>query len=99
MDKYNMVTKETLEKLMKCFTDTEEMQKFISHMDATTNELNFCMLLRGKVDDDSAFVTILKQVILFTLFCREHLELIHELVRNIDVKEISDKDFKWKHDA
>lgn len=94
MEKYTMVTRETLAKMTDCFSGTEEMQQFISQLDEVAKELNFSTMLRTKVDDDSAVILIMKEIVVFTLFCREHLELIHELIRNIDITEITEQEKK-----
>lgn len=94
MKKYMMVTTETLGKLGACFSNSEEVETFIAQMDDVINEINFLMMLRGRVTNLESAYVVLKQVCILGIFCREHLDLIHQLIRNIDTKEISEEDLK-----
>lgn len=94
MKKYMMIMPETLGKMGKCFSSPEEVQTFISHMDEAMDEIQFMSKMRWRVAENESTFVLLRQVCVFALFCREYMELVHELVRNIEGKEISEDEMK-----
>lgn len=89
-----MVTPETLNKLGKCFSDVEEVTTFITQMYDLSNEIGFTVEMRKRIHEDHSAMLLLKQVCIFTLFCREHMDLIHQLIANLECKEISEDEMK-----
>lgn len=94
MKKYMLVTPEALTKLGKCFSDSEEVATFISQMDDVTDELSFNKSMRQRMKSDQAAIILLKQVCIFALFCREHMELVQQLVHELECKEITEEEVK-----
>lgn len=94
MRKFLVVSPETLVNLGKVFSDNEEFRTFITQMEHTVNELTFYSLLRNKVSEDEATVTVLQQICIFSLFCREHMEVIQELVRKLEGKHMTEDELK-----
>lgn len=94
MKKYMMVTPETLNKIGKCFSNADEVATFIMQMDGLANELGFNIEMRKRLPDEHAGILLLKQCAIFCLFCREHMDLIHQLVQNLDCKEMTEDEIK-----
>lgn len=95
MKKFRMVDAATLNKLAACFASSEEVYTFIGHMDLVVDELKFNSLLRDRLaGEDGACEVTMRQVCVFALFCREHMELIQDLIRNIDSREMTDDEYK-----
>lgn len=94
MKKFTMVTPETLNKLGKCFSGVEEVTTFITQMDGLANEITFNVEMRKRIQEDQSAIMLLKQVCFFTLFCREHLDLIHQLIKNLECKEMTEEEIK-----
>ena len=94
MKKYQVVTPETLVKIAECFTDSEEMITFTSQMEGLVEELIFNSMLRKRVPSDSSAVLLLKQTCVFGLFCREHMDLIHQIVKNLECKQMTEEEIK-----
>ncbi len=94
MKKYMMVTTETLSNLGTCFANTDEVVEFTSQMREVVNELSFCMQTRDRLEGEASAIMLLKQICIFTLFCREHMDLIHQLVAGVVCKEITEDEMK-----
>ncbi len=86
MKQYMMVTAETLIKLSECFAGSDEIESFMVQLDSVSKEMNFLRQLRQRVDDDEGVEIFLKQTCFFTIFCREHLELIHQLIGKFEAR-------------
>ncbi len=89
-----MVTPETIDKLIKCFESTEEVTVFLEQMKTLSDELIFNFSLMQRVDDLSSFNVCTKIICLFSLFCRENVEIVRQLISNIEFKELTEEDMK-----
>lgn len=97
MRNFKMVTAQSLQKLAECFTDSEELTTFLSHLNDLTEELVFQNLLAKQVTrihEDNAVVVYMKEICILCLFLREHMELIHQLIQAIDTKTIDEDEMK-----
>lgn len=92
MKKMLMIDNECLLKLADCFSDTEEMQTFLQQIEATTKELIFLGMLRDRVEEDAGPAVLMQQVAVLTLFCREHIELIQQLIQNLETREMTEEE-------
>lgn len=99
MDKrYAKVTAETLKKLSKCFSDEEEFRGFGLRLRSLAFTCEMYHRAGEFCDEASKNGVILKQVCLFTLFCAENMELVHELVRNLEVEFLTKEEFNLLED-
>lgn len=94
MKKYMLVTPEDLMRLGKCFSDEEEIRGFILKLDDLTKELEFNTQIFRRVDQNVGPIILLKQIFIFSLFCREHIELLHELIHKLHAEEITEEQMK-----
>ena len=95
MDKFILVKPETIVKLGQCFSDAEEVKTFLEQMDSLINELTFVsMIIERAYDEDQIEHMIGQQVALFSYFCREHMELIQQLVRQFEATEVTGEELK-----
>ena len=92
MKQYRMITQETMNKLGKCFSDPEEAEIFFGQMDGLVQELFFSLQMRCRLGPEDAAVVALKQACFFTIFCRDHMDLIHQLVANLECENISEEE-------
>lgn len=90
MKKYLLVTPEALNKIGQCFSSAEEMQTFLSQMDQLIQEVMFLIQMRTRVKEEYCPVLLLQQSCVFSIFCREHIELIQQLIANLDCKEMTE---------
>ena len=89
MKNYMMITQESLLKISQCFSNGEEIETFMTHFMDLTEETYFNMLLAKRTDDDTATNLFMKQLCLLAIFCREHIELIHEMINALDCRPMS----------
>ena len=94
MKKYTLVTPDGMIKLGKCFSDIQEMDVFVSQMDNLMMENLSNLQARSRLQGDAEVVLMIKQVCGFILFCREHMELIQQLVANLQCTEITEQQMK-----
>jgi len=92
MKKYMMITPETFTKLGGCFAGGEEVQTFVEQMNEVMDELAFNKLLIQRVELDQSTVLLMKQICIFSLFCREHMDLIHQLIANLSLHEMTEEE-------
>lgn len=95
MTNYFVLSKECLEKLSHCFSNTEEISDFISHMETSADEIAFHAKLRQRMQTIDEKATILmRQVAILTIFCREHYDLIRELVNKLEPESVTKEKFE-----
>lgn len=94
MKKIMVISNDCLLKLANCFSNNEELKTFIIEMEASLREVTFLSLLRDRVEEDEGPAALMRQVAVFSLFCREHIELIQQLIRNLEGKEMTEDQIK-----
>jgi len=92
--KHMLVTTESMGELGKCFSSPEEIVTFLSQMGQLAKEITFAAEMRNKVSEKDAVYVSLRQVCLFTLFCREHVELVQQLINTVKIQEVTDEELK-----
>lgn len=100
MKKYNLVHAESLKKLAGCFTSHEELCEFLEQLRGICDEIEFSdHLMRRNISDLSSLrVLMLKKLFMFTLFCKQNIEVLHDLVNKIEYTEITETERKGIHD-
>lgn len=95
MKKHVIITTESLVKLSQCFSDPEEVQTFIQQMGDVIDEIHFYSQLRLRSEtEEEGIVALLKQVCVFSMFCREHFELIHQLISIVEFRDLTEEEFQ-----
>ncbi len=101
-----MITKESLEKMIGCFASSEEFDKFNEELAASIDEVLFTQMIRNRKTDDTEMQTALtlKQIFIMIVFFRNNVEVLLDLIRCIDYKEISSEekdqiDKQWNNPA
>lgn len=94
MKNYMMISPECLVKLSNCFSSPEEVATFLNHTADLVEELLFQGQLAKRVDEESNVTIVMKQICILTIFFREHMELIHQLIANLEYKPISEEEMK-----
>lgn len=80
MKNYMMVSKEELWGLLEAFTGQEEAEQFTSDLIGYVNECYFNLLMVPRVDKESADILLLKNLLMLTLFYRDNIEIIQQLI-------------------
>lgn len=94
MKNYMMITPESLVKMSQCFSNAEEVATFMNHLADLTEELLFQGQLGKRVSEEANINIVMKQICIMSLFVREHMELIHQLISSIDSKSITEEEIK-----
>lgn len=91
MRRYMVVQKSTLVSLLDSFTDEEEFVKFGQDMSDLLEEMIYTGYTARRNLEDSEQVTALtlKQYFLFALFCKDNIEVLQQMMRVVDYKEVS----------
>lgn len=93
MTKYVVVNKEVLQKLLKCATkDEEECYRFLADLYDMSKDLLFGheASLRNAQNTDFCITTLVKNLFMFTMFCRENWELINEMMSCVEYKSMTE---------
>lgn len=96
---YMQITNESLTKIMGCFTDDENLRSFIRHLENLNSELSFNFSLMKRVDDENITSVALKQVCLLTIFCREYIDLIHDLISHLQYTKLTQDELNKLQDT
>ncbi len=86
---YNIITSESLSKVIDCFADQEEFATFLYHLHKVSDEMHFNFLLIPQVSVEDGVTIALKQVISAAMFYREHIELMQQLIRVVDCQKMT----------
>jgi hypothetical protein len=94
MKNYVIITKEDSLKLLDAFSDLNEMDVFFKGLSDLMNEHLFNSMMMSRVDQDTADSIFLKQICMFSMFCRDNIELIHQLVKNLNVRPMTEDEIQ-----
>lgn len=92
MEKYIYITAESMDKLLRCaIKDQSEFREFIENLYTVCEDMLFVhkSCLRKAEDSDFCAKGVARNLITFTMFFREHWELIHELLASLDYKAMT----------
>lgn len=91
MSDFQLIEKKTLESLLNCFTDTEDLKDFLTDLIIMVGNLNDIQAASYKVEEYKDDMTILVASILLevSVFCRNNYDLIRDLASKVNVKEIT----------
>lgn len=92
MDNY-LVNQDSLIKLSQCFS-AEELETFINDLSNLTEEIAFTSILMKRVDDENAANLLLKQLCIVTIFFRENVELLHEMIKSLEYRPLTEEEIK-----
>jgi len=92
LKKHKYVTPESIQELSACFSSIEEVAIFLSQLHDLATEITSISKNRDRASEIDAIYCSLRQMCLFTLFCRDHIELMHQLIKAIKIKELTDEE-------
>lgn len=82
-----------IQKWIKCFSSEEEFLSIINHISNLSDEIY--TLQKEMLDISNGKSEVLNrafnQIFLICLFYRDHIELINELMKTLEFKELSDE--------
>lgn len=94
MKKVRVVTTETLQRIANCFSDHGEVVSFITNLEEVVDDINLCVIHRKRSNSTKGSKLILEEICRMAIFCREYVELIRDLIRNIDLQEMDEDEIK-----
>lgn len=81
--------------MASCFSGSEEVVTFTAQMDQLAESVCFSKQVRNRVSNDNAsLLIILEQIAVFCFFCREHIDLIQQLISKLEYRELTDEEMK-----
>lgn len=100
MKKYLHISMDTVEKVCSVFCDDNEMVNFIQNIDDLARELSFISESARRLHDETPKAALMiKEICVLALFFREHIELVHELIKKMKLEEVSEEEFKKLKDV
>jgi hypothetical protein len=88
------VTAESLQRMADCFASPEELHAFLGDLTGLADEITFTnqLLVRSLDNNDTRMSLLLtmKRMFLFTIFCKENIEVLHDLIAALEYKEIGE---------
>lgn len=96
--KYMIVDKECFLNMYNCFVDSDEFIQFHEHFNSFINEMNYSDQVSKRDINNTSLLTniLMKKVFLFSLFCRDNMELINSLIKHIKFEEVTEEEKKNK---
>lgn len=95
MRKQIILTDECVRNIAQSFSDPEEAQFFISDLDDATDELSFLYQLRIRsTSEEQTALFVIKQACTLAMFCREHIELVQQLISCLDYRDLTEEELK-----
>lgn len=87
-----LVSGETLIKIMQCFSDQEEFVYFASELNGFLNEMNNCLesIKENPNDLGLSVLMMLRQVFYLSVFNKNNIEIIHQIIGKIEYTTITD---------
>lgn len=88
-----LIKVESLQGIYDCFSGQEEFDQFLVEMAVMIDEVHYTgqKAARNKHDEQFAMALVLKQCFLFTLFCKDHIELIRQMMPHIEYEVVDGK--------
>lgn len=87
MMNYRLVKAETIKKMIDTFCNDDEYQTFCISLNQLSQELQY-LALRMVRDPEKMSTSLLKQVFTFSMFCRDNMDLLQELINIVDYNVI-----------
>lgn len=89
-----IVKREVLQKLLECFADQEEFIQFSADLNGMINEILFAgqLAYRNIDNEDYVRLMVIKQFFVLGVFFKENVELLHEMMKSIEFREVTQKE-------
>ncbi len=92
--KYAMLTTEVLDKMCKCFDSVQEIIDFCDTIENISAELIFLKKLRDHLPSDSEPSIRMKAITMLTLFVRDNIEILRNLIQVCEVTHLDEEKVK-----
>jgi len=95
-EKIKVISKETLEKIVRCFTDGEELGKYASELNAMCANIAFAGMSNVITNqpEEQTTVLILRQIACFVGFLQEFVEINRELIKVCQVEAFTKEELE-----
>ena len=91
---FAVMTTEVMEKMAKCFESVEDIKEFSDALCHLGQEFVFLDKLISNLPQDSEPAIRMKSIAMLTLFVRENIECIRDLIKVCDLKPVSEEQVK-----
>lgn len=93
MKKYMVVKTETLEKILNCFTEKDELDQFMLELHILIDEINFSnmLIIRSVEDSEEGTVLLLKQLFLLSVFFKKNIEVLKSIMQVVEYREVTEE--------
>lgn len=89
-----LIDDESIKKMRSSFTDDEELSKFMLDYLNFIDESFYYNMMRTKAEPQESGIILVKQLFAFASFCREYMDVIHSIVRNMEYREVTEEELK-----
>lgn len=94
MNNYRVISDEIVMNMATCFSGSEELRTFVLEIEKFMQEINFMSLLRLRIEDEHIMHTIMREVCLITLFFRNHIEVLQQLMMKLETRDATPEEIK-----
>ena len=85
MKKYLSIDSKCLMKLADCFVNTHEFEEFLENFIDHAEELKFLRQYAIRMcEKEEGSAMSAKMIVILALFFQQHIEVIHQIIRNLD---------------
>jgi hypothetical protein len=99
MKKHIVITPKSVENMINCFAEVEELPKFLSQLMDMAEEVVFLCQVGKRVDSSEMSSIAVKQITMLALFVREHIELIQQLTNCVDAKYMTQEQINERQEG
>lgn len=92
MKKLIVIKTTDIVKVMNCFVDHEELQDFYNQLMTLVSEIEQTHDKMMRVDESSSLLLLAKQLFVMSIFCKENIEIIKQLIGEVKYQEITEEE-------
>jgi hypothetical protein len=96
VSRFVKINKDMIVKWMDCFASQEEFLRFHATILDLSDGLQILQkeIINNSLDTSTVFSKAMNQFFILCVFYRDHIELIHQLMKELDYEEASTKDLE-----
>lgn len=91
--KVRVISKETLNKLLQCFSEPSEMGDFCLNMNILSYQIAASSQV-GVSSEEEAVILGLRQIAHFANFCQQNIEVVRDLIQVCSVEEFTEAELE-----
>jgi hypothetical protein len=99
MKKYLHISMDTAQRILECFVNDDDSANFIENIEDLVNELSFVIESCKRAHNDTLKAGLaIKEICVLALFFREHIEVMHQIIKTMHLEEVSEEEFNKLRD-